>query len=184
MRRARSAGRSARAAVVLLLVTGAAAAQVVPAACDTQPSTLPAERFNDNGDGTATDKQSQLVWMRCATGQQWRNAQCTGSAARFSWDEARRHVERVNKRGDAFHDEWRLPSLRELASITDRRCATPRTNADVFPGTPSAGFWTTTARPRGDDAGDQVFVLSFGAHGVAAASKVERHHLRLVRTGP
>jgi hypothetical protein len=168
----------------LLLAAAGAAAQSSPPVCDAQTSSLPAERFHDNGDGTVTDKQSQLVWMRCAAGQQWRSAQCAGNATRFGWDEARKHVERFNRRGDAFHDEWRVPALRELASITDRRCATPRTNVDVFPQTPSAGFWTTTARPRADDVSDRVFVLNFGAAGVLASSKVERHHLRMVRTGP
>ncbi len=177
-------GRAALAAVTLLLISGASAAPAQRGACDAQPSTLPAQRFRDNGDGTVTDTQSQLVWMRCALGQQWRGARCTGSASRLEWDEAQRQVERVNRRGDAFHDDWRLPALRELASITDRRCATPRTNAGVFPGTPPAGFWTTTVRPGGDVSGARIFVLSFGAAGVKAASKVERHHVRMVRTGP
>lgn len=182
--------RTAGRAPVAWLLAGVLA--VVPAwpvaaqqACNLRSGvpSLPAERFHDNGDGTVTDLESKLMWMRCSSGQQWLGQRCVGSAAVYGWAEAQGQAERVNREGAAFFSDWRVPALRELATITDRHCQNPRTNPAVFPQTPSAPFWSATARP-GDAAGERVLALSFGAEGVVLARKDERLHLRLVRTGP
>jgi hypothetical protein len=144
---------------------------------------MPTQRFVDNGDGTVTDSVSKLMWMRCALGQSFKSDTCTGAAGALSWPQAQRQAQRLNQQAQAFYNDWRVPTLRELASITDSRCATPRTHPNVFPHTPAASFWTATARP-GEPAGQRVFVLSFGWAGAAPALKDEQHHVRLVRTGP
>lgn len=180
---AHGSGLTARTLTGIAFALWTSAQAMASGACDTKASTLPSTRFQDNGDGTVTDRQSQLVWMRCAAGQQWSAGQCVGRAGKVDWQEAQRQVERVNRDSDAFHGDWRLPSLTELASITDRRCGPPRTNVDVFPQTAAAAFWSSTARP-GEASGERVFVMSFGNAGVAPARKEERHHLRLVRIGP
>jgi hypothetical protein len=158
-----------------------AAAQ--PQACDGAAASLPSARFQDNGDGTVTDAQSRLMWMRCAGGQQRADKRCAGAAAVYGWADAQRHAEQVNRDASAFFNDWRVPSLRELATITDRGCKNPRTNLAVFPDTPAAPFWSSTARP-GEATGERVLALSFGAEGVMLARKDERFHVRLVRTGP
>lgn len=166
---------------------GAAAAWPAAAqqACDAKAGapSLPEARFRDNGDGTVTDLESKLMWMRCSSGQQWLGRRCAGAAAAYGWAEAQRQAEQVNREGSAFFNDWRIPALRELATITDRRCQNPRTNLAVFPETPSAAFWSSTPRP-GEQSGDRVLALSFGSEGVLLARKDERLHLRLVRTGP
>lgn len=161
-----------------MLWQGAAAAP----ACDGRTASMAAERFRDNGDGTVTDLESKLMWMRCASGQQWQGRQCVGAAVAYGWAEAQRHALQVNHEGAAFFNDWRLPALRELATITDRGCSDPRTNAVVFPGTPAAPFWSATPRP--GDRGERRLALSFGAAGVMLAHQDERFHVRLVRTGP
>ncbi len=158
---------------------GAAAQQ----ACNGGVSSLPSARFQDNGDGTVTDVESRLMWMRCSSGQQRQDERCIGAADLLGWADAQRHAEKVNRDGAAFFNDWRVPALRELATITDRGCENPRTNLAVFPGTPAAPFWSSTARP-GENAGERVLALSFGAEGVMLARKDERFHVRLVRTGP
>jgi Protein of unknown function (DUF1566) len=154
-------------------------------ACDGNgaASSLPSARFHDNGDGTVTDVESQLMWMRCASGQQWRGQRCVGAAEAYGWADAQQQADRVSRDGAAFFNDWRVPALRELATITDRGCANPRTNLAVFPDTPAAPFWSSTARP-GESVGERVLALSFGGEGVMLARKDERFHLRLVRTGP
>lgn len=146
-------------------------------------ASMPPQRFVDNGDGTVTDGVSKLMWMRCAWGQNWLPETCMGVAEAVNWQQAQQQAQRLNQQAQSFYNDWRMPTLRELASITDRSCATPRTNAAVFPHTPAAGFWTGTARP-GESAGHRVFVLSFDVAGAAPALKDEQHYLRLVRTGP
>ncbi len=158
---------------------GAGAEQV----CNSSESSLPAVRFKDNGDGTVTDAESKLMWLRCASGQQWRSSRCVGTAAAYDWPGAGQQADKLNREGSAFFNDWRVPTLRELATITDRGCKNPRTNLTVFPGTPPAAFWSSTVRP-GEAAGERVLALSFGDEGVMLARKDEHFHVRLVRTGP
>jgi Protein of unknown function (DUF1566) len=164
------------------LLAGAAMAQGVPAqqTCVPDASTLPTSRFQDNGDGTVTDVASKLMWMRCASGQQWVGNRCSGNAEAFNWVDAQRRADQISHEGTAFFNDWRLPTLRDLATITDRACKNPRTNLSVFPGTPAAPFWSSTPRP-GEKAEDRALALSFGADGVVLARKDERFHVRLVR---
>jgi Protein of unknown function (DUF1566) len=172
-------------ALAALLVVGLLGGQRATAqqACAGATSSLPSARFHDNGDGTVTDVESKLMWMRCSSGQQRQDERCVGVADRYGWADAQRHAETVNRDGSAFFNDWRVPALRELATITDRGCANPRTNLAVFPGTPAAPYWSSTARP-GERADERVLALSFGAEGVMLVGKSERFHLRLVRTGP
>ena len=121
---------AAGAAWVVALCFGLLAGPVVGAqqACSDGKSSLPPERFQDNGDGTVTDMESKLMWMRCSGGQQWHGNRCVGAAGAYGWNAARQHAETISRDGGAFFADWRLPSLRELASITDRGCENPRTN--------------------------------------------------------
>jgi hypothetical protein len=168
-----------------LLVAGLSGWHAVAAqqACNGGASSLPSARFHDNGDGTVTDVESKLMWMRCSSGQQRQEQRCVGTADLYGWADAQRHAEQVNRDGAAFFSDWRVPALRELATITDRGCDNPRTNLAVFPSTPAAPYWSSTARP-GENAGERVLALSFGAEGVMLSRKDERFHVRLVRTGP
>jgi len=169
--------------IAQLTLVGAVAAQGTAAeqTCVAAESTLPLTRFQDNGDGTVTDVDSKLMWMRCASGQSWVDNQCTGQVLAYNWSDAVREANKVSRSGDAFFNDWRLPALRDLATITDRGCDNPRTNLLLFPGTPSSAFWTSTPRPGGKSE-DLAFALSFGAEGVLAARKDERFYVRFVRS--
>ena len=171
--------------LVWLLATGISLPLWAEQVCDTgvYPLSAPTERFKDNGDGTVTDRQSNLMWMRCAAGQSWSGETCTGSPDLHSWQSARQVAEAVNASGSHFFKDWRLPKLPELASIIERQCSDPRVNLEVFPGTPAGIFWTATARPNTDEK-DKIYGLSFGIGGVTHIPKGEQHMLRLVRTGP
>ena len=119
-------------------------------------------------------------WMRCPSGQRWIDARCTGQATSYNWAAAVRQADQISSNGEAFFNDWRVPTLRDLATITDRGCKNPRTNLIVFPGTQPTAFWTSTPRP-GGQAADRAFVLSFGAEGVMSALKDERFYVRFVR---
>jgi hypothetical protein len=168
--------------------------------CDTSlyPLSSPTSRFEDGSDGTVTDKQSKLMWMRCAVGQSWSHGACSGQSAGLTWADAQRAATSVNKSGKFFYSDWRLPQLPELASISERQCKSPRINLEVFPNTAPDFFWSATSRPAGaasappgsgsaaaaaNETPDQfAFVLSFGPDGVAYANKQEQHDVRLVRS--
>jgi Protein of unknown function (DUF1566) len=165
------------------LATGAAIAQQV--CMDGPPPGLsaPASRFLDNADGTVTDMESKLMWLHCSAGQSWapESARCTGPADRLSWAAAQALASEVNRSGHFFFSDWRLPQLRELATITERTCHDPRVNLAVFPGTEPGDYWSASARP---GTRDELFAyaLSFGATGIAYRPKDEAHRVRLVRT--
>jgi hypothetical protein len=179
----RAPGRWPGALLALFLV-GVSSGQgaLAQQACNGGVPSLPTERFQDNGDGTVTDVESKLMWMRCSSGQQWLGKRCVGVPAAYSWADAQRYAEKVSRDGAAFFNDWRVPTLRDLATITDRACKNPRTNLAVFPGTPAAPFWSSTPRP-GENVGERALALSFGAAGVMLESKDERFHVRLVRNG-
>jgi alpha-tubulin suppressor-like RCC1 family protein len=106
-------------------------------------STTPTRDFNDNGDGTVTHRITGLTWMRCAMGMTWTGATCTGTAGRYTWDQATKLT--VNFAGKS---DWRVPSIVELNTIVERRTIFPAINTTIFPGT-SLSFWTDSLTPGG-----------------------------------
>ncbi len=176
---------AACATAMVLWSTVGFAADVPSQSCDVSlyPLSTPTSRFTDNGDGTVTDNQSKLMWMRCALGQTWAAGTCSGAATALTWQAALDAARAINERGSFFFKDWHLPQVPELAGIAERQCKNPRINVTVFPGTPSVAFWTATSRP--STAPEPfAFVLGFGADGIHYVSKAEAHDVRLVRTAP
>jgi len=104
------------------------------------PSSAPVSRFSDHGDGTVTDIGTGLMWTKCAVGQT--GADCAqGSAATFSWLGALNYAATSRIAG---HADWRIPNIRELSSIIEKRCFNPAINTTVFPNTPSSLFWSAS----------------------------------------
>jgi hypothetical protein len=138
---------------------------------------LPTERFDDNGDGTVTDKGTGSIWMRCTLGQEWDGKTCTGEAKLYTWAELETLADEFNLDGYAGNDDWRLPNLPELATITERTCKNSRTNEEVFPNTLHVAYWTSMAKP----GTEQIYVLNFGEGGVKGADKTYRGPVRMLR---
>ncbi len=68
-------------------------------------------RFKDNGDGTVTDTQSGLMWTRTDSMndlEKWVN-----------YPESVDYVRELNEKRFAGHDDWRLPTHDEMATIYD-----------------------------------------------------------------
>ena len=116
--------------------------------CDTGNYSLstPTHQFEDHGDGTVTDQKSKLMWMRCSSGQSWFDARCTGPAAKHSWQSAQAAASTVNQDGSFFYNDWRVPLVRELATIAERQCENPRINLSIFPDTPAGVYWISSTR--------------------------------------
>lgn len=174
--------KRARLALALLawLALPAWAAQT----CDTSlyPFSTPTDRFVDNGDGTLTDRQSGLTWMRCSLGQTWTGKDCNGDPSVFSWDSAQGAASELNgKGGYAGYADWRMPHIPELAMIVERQCSNPRINEALFPDTPATFYWTATPR-RGKGLEGEAYLLSFGPEGAGHMSKDDLHFARLVRS--
>ena len=90
-----------------------------PAEVATEPKTNMADtaRFVDHGDGTISDKQTGLMWTKDSTPVIPGSAQCSTNK------EVRNPVAFVNclnLKKLAGHSDWRLPSIRELASLCNK----------------------------------------------------------------
>lgn len=171
---------------LVLLMFGAAASHAplhAQQACDTRAGSMssPGTRFEDHLDGTVTDKESRLMWMRCSAGQTASDTACSGAPANLDWSSARSLANEVNRAGRFFYSDWRLPQLKELATIAERGCENPRVNLSVFPNTASGLYWTATSRSS-KDTSSFAFALGFDAEGVVYRPVEEAMHVRLVRS--
>jgi hypothetical protein len=74
--------------------------------------------FVDNGDGTVTDRVTGLMWEK------------GGSSKPMFWNQVKRYVSRLNKERFLGHDDWRVPTLEELASLLEPKVNAKRKHID------------------------------------------------------
>lgn len=104
--------------------------------------------FELRDDGIAVDRQSGLMWMRCAFGQHWNAGRCEHNAETFTWKEAQMEIARFNDQGGAYgFSDWRLPTIEELQRIVVPGCEEPALDTRVFPDAPVTAYWTSTPDP-------------------------------------
>lgn len=144
-------------------------------------ASTPISRFIFNDNGTVTDTETEIIWMRCAMGQKWDGKTCTGKAHEYSWQEARDAVAELNSDTFGEPSSWRLPLVPELASIVERQCFEPRVNLIVFPATPPKAFWTGMEKKGSPE---HAYSISFGRGGVAPKKKSFMAPVRLMHDGP
>lgn len=148
---------------------------------DSIPASTPKSRFiNDDLNATVLDKQTGLMWKKCSEGQDWNSAArtCQGTATEFFWWGAFKVAESANKTLFAGYVNWRLPNVKELASIVENQCREPSINSIVFPNTSSAPVWSSSPIP--NDAG-YAYSVSFLYGGIDGYGKSQSLPVRLVR---
>ncbi len=161
-----------------LLLTAAfcpASASAAQKCKDTIMATSPESDYILHGDGTATQKTTGLMWIRCSVGQQWDGSVCKGTATTFTWVEALKVADLENFAG---YDDWRLPNKNQLESIIEGQCVATSVNAKVFPSTQAAFYWTSSPYA---GLGTGVWSVDFGYGVVTATEKSGKLHIRLVR---
>ncbi|WP_019571004.1 DUF1566 domain-containing protein [Thioalkalivibrio sp. ALE11] len=86
---------------------------------ETRPRIGQSGRYLDNGDGTVTDPETGLQWMRCSLGQEWDGQTCVGEGKdKMTWQDALDAAKEVNRRGGyAGYRDWRVPTIEELNSL-------------------------------------------------------------------
>lgn len=110
------------------------------------------ENFVDNADGTITDARTGLMWTKCSLGQTYNydTAACDGVPQGYNWEEALQQVEHINNDADVgafFYNDWRMPNIKALGSLLERKCFDPMINLAVFPNTPSFPYHSSTPDP-------------------------------------
>jgi hypothetical protein len=141
--------------------------------------TTPTSGLTDNGDGTITDTKTGLMWKQCSEGQS--GAGCaTGTAREMIWEFA---LQAASTSLFAGHGDWRLPNIRELASIRELCGYNPSINQIRFPGTRSSlfdNYWSSSSYAL---IPDQAWRISFGYGNTSPYIKSATYYVRLVRGG-
>ena len=129
-----------------------------------QISQKPAGRFVDNGNGTITDRNTGLTWEKQAE-------------TAMNWEAALAYCDDLDlvERG-----EWRLPTLKELDSITDLAVFSPAIDTRFFPDTQSENYWTATTD---DGTRTKAWVMNFNHGDDGTLSKTEEAYVRAVLDG-
>ena len=127
----------------------------------------PADPWSVNGDGTATDTRTGLMWDRSGSGP-------------MTWAAALAHCEAFDLAG---YDDWRLPTARELASLIDPARYEPAIDSTVFPDThfaePDAYASSTSVVGGSHDA----WAAYFNCGGISKYYKSYGFYVRAVRGG-
>lgn len=123
--------------------------------------------FTDNGDGTVTDANTGLMWQQ-------------GEVESMIWEDAIACCESLSLAG---YDDWRLPNIRELESITDDVLLNPAINTEYFPNAYAYSYLSSTSYsefPSGSVWGVDFCCCSYvhPDHG-----KSYDYHVRCVRAG-
>ena len=88
------------------------------------------DHFIINGDGTVTDTWTGLMWQQ------------VGSDSVMVWEDGLSYSESMTLGG---YTDWRLPSVKELASIVDRGRYDPAIDDMFFTGDLSDSYWSSSS---------------------------------------
>jgi len=125
------------------------------------------KRFKDNDDGTVTDNQTGLMWLKNA-----------GLVSQRDWDRAINFCEGLKIAG---YNDWRLPTVKELFSLVDPsqyRPALPE--GHPFTNVQSSGYWSSSTYAFSTSSAWRVG-MSYGY--VYSNSKSSYHYVWPVRGG-
>jgi len=126
----------------------------------------PLDYLTDNGDGTVTDT---------TTGLMWEQATVTNSQ---DWFGGLNYCENLTL---AEYQDWRLPNMKELASLSDLGRHDPAVDTGYFPDTASSNYWSSTTYAH--STGLAWRVNAHHGHTHSPLSKPSIHHVRAVRGG-
>ena len=158
--------------VATLALLSAASAAICPGTVGA--TTTATSAFVVNGDGTVTDRNSELMWKQCYEGLS--GAGCAiGATMQMTWRAA---LAAAKNSLFAGYSDWRVPNRQELESLLDSSCYSPATNDTVFPGTGGDYVWSSTTM----DANPALaWLVYFYVGNSSADNKTYPRQVRLVR---
>lgn len=119
--------------------------------------------YRNNGDGTVTDLDTGLMWQQVP-------------AVAVPWGMALSNAESLDLAG---YDDWRLPNIKELQSLTDYTLATANSptgmkacvNRILFPTntTPATAYWSST--PKSPVSDGEAWLLELGVNSSSSPSR-------------
>ena len=122
-------------------------------------------------DGIVSDSETGLMWQDDYDN----NPATTGdTVASLNWTQA---ISYCNNLTDLGHDDWRLPNVNELVSITDDTTSSPAING-AFEHTRNSYYWSATTYAADTAA---VWLVNFYSGNVVASYKSHTDYVRCVR---
>lgn len=140
-------------------------------------------RFKLCGQGDKVlDRRTGLMWARCSYGMSWDSEQgkCTGEASIHNWQESLQTAQTTSKENYLQRKDWRLPNIKELASIVNNQCIYPAIDNTFFPHTQNAEFWTSSVH---NQFPARAWYVGFALGHDYPGNKRDYKQLRLVRLG-
>ena len=98
-------------------------------------------RFVVNNEGFARDSENDVTWYRCSAGQRYSNYRCKGEILYLNWQEAMDYAVEFSEKSGIT---WRLPTDKEMQSVTEESCVSPAINHNVFPEIAVTNHWTSS----------------------------------------
>lgn len=142
----------------------------------------PSSRYTISDDGASlVDSSTGLTWARCDLGQTWNNETkvCDGNQSTHNWLDA--HLEAQSYSAGTITTGWRVPNIKELATIIEERCSYPTVNTEIFFSTTRGQiYWASTPYKIGS-AGDKAYLMEMGLGIITAADKSNEINVKLVR---
>ena len=109
---------------------------IMPVAASARPFVVSADGLE------VTDQNTGLIWRRCPEGMVVSGGTCTGTPTEFSHEAA---MARAKEEASLTSVAWRLPNIKELSSLTDKRLGNPAIDSTAFPSTSTANyFWSAS----------------------------------------
>ncbi len=141
-------------------------------------SSLPQARFTVSADGQeVTDSQTNLIWRRDIEDPGLYPSP-SSSTSLFTHEAAlQRAVAVAISSGKA----WRLPNIKELASLADKNRSLPSIDTVAFPSAQSSSFWSSTPI---EGVSIRVGAINFQYGVVQLGERAFLNRLRLVRNAP
>ncbi len=140
----------------------------------------PNQRFTSNTDQTVTDNLTGLIWAKDAGTPTV--GSCSGG--KMTWQAALTYVACLNTTSHLGHNDWRLPNVNELESITNAGQADPSTwlNSQGFVSVQSDSYWSSTTYIYNNNTFSAWYVYMYNG-GVFAYNKTEPYYVWPVRSG-
>ncbi|MCP4112621.1 MAG: DUF1566 domain-containing protein, partial [Desulfobacteraceae bacterium] len=120
--------------------------------------------FTDNGDDTVTDNVTGLIWQK------------SGSDKTMKYDKTQAYIDDLNRKQFAGYNDWRLPTLEELASLLEKKQVNSFYIDPVFD---NKRYWLWTADKR---ASGGAWGVDFGYGDVYWSNLDGSYYVRGVRS--
>lgn len=122
------------------------------------------------------DNVTGLIWEVKSEGGKIQNKNNV-----YNWNDAQSvFITQLNELNFGGYSDWRLPTVKELASIVNSGRSDPSINTDYFPNTMSSRYWSSTVYIYNSDSS---WYVDFDEGGVWYYNKSNSYYVRAVRGG-